>query len=593
MSTTADRPAARAHNRRILPAAWKLLRLRVRITLNGMRRAKGRARVGAVLLALLATVFAGFLLFLSWLLLGFLRSPELVAYLETDAEAVIAAIPVLILTGLFMITLLTSFGGLLQGLYLTGDMDFLLTTPVPIRAVFVAKVVQTVVPVFGLACLFGLPVLFGLGLSGGYTPLYYPLLLVAMVALTLAAAGISSLLVMLVVRIMPPRRAAEILAFLGAILAISLSQAGNLANVIGGDQATASGQQVSGLLLAASAPWLPLNWVGRGLIELGEGRWTTGLPLVVLTIGLAFAIFWVAIQTAERWYYTGWAGMQVVERRARPATTPRTPRAPATTDAAPPRLARLLPQPVWGLVWRDVLTLRRDLRNLSQLVTPLILGVVYTLLLFRGGRSSPGDALGDVVEPFRTLLAYSNVGMSLFVGWMLLTRLAGSAFSREGRSYWLVKAAPVRVGHLLAAKFVVAYVPALALAVAFTAVIAIVRGMAGPAFAYSLVASALCLAGMVGILLAFGVLGANFTWDDPRRMSGGTMGCLGQIVAMLYVPVAFGLFIGPVAVATWLGLPPVNGHVVGLLLGTAATLGSAYLPLRLVRDRVEHLDEAA
>jgi len=593
VSTTADRPAARAHNGRILPAAWMLMRLRVRITLNGMRRAKGRARAGAVLLALLATVFAGFLLFLSWLLLGFLRSPELGAYLETDAQAVIAAIPVLILTGLFLITLLTSFGGLLQGLYLTGDMDFLLTTPVPIRAVFVAKVVQTVVPVFGLACLFGLPVLFGLGLSGGYTPLYYPLLLVAMVALTLAAAGISSLLVMLVVRIMPPRRAAEILAFLGAILAISLSQAGNLANVIGGDEATASGRQVSGLLLAASAPWLPLNWVGRGLIELGEGRWTTGLPLVVLTIGLAFAIFWVAIQTAERWYYTGWAGMQVVERRARPATTPRTPRAPATTDAAPPRLARLLPQPVWGLVWRDVLTLRRDLRNLSQLVTPLILGVVYTLLLFRGDRSSPGDALGDLVEPFRTLLAYSNVGMSLFVGWMLLTRLAGSAFSREGRSYWLVKAAPVRVGHLLAAKFVVAYVPALALAVAFTAVIAIVRGMAGPAFAYSLVASALCLAGMVGILLAFGVLGANFTWDDPRRMSGGTMGCLGQIVAMLYVPVAFGLFIGPVAVATWLGLPPVGGQVVGLFLGTAATLGSAYLPLRLVRDRVAHLDEAA
>jgi ABC-2 type transport system permease protein len=589
VSGTAARPAARAEDR-ILQAAWKLLRLRIRITVNGIRHAKGRARVGAVILALLTAVFAGVLLLMSWLLLGFLRSPELAASLATDAGPVLAAIPVLVLTGLFVATLLTSFGGVLQGLYLTGDMDFLLTTPVPIRAVFVAKVIGTVVPVFGLGCLFGLPVLIGLGLSGGYSPLYYPLLALAMVALTLAAGGVSSLLVMLVVRVMPPRRVGEILAFVGAILAIGLSQAGNIMNAMHGDTASSSGPQLTGLLLAASTPWLPLNWVGRGLIDVGEGRWLTGLPLVLLTIGLAFGAFWLAIATAERWYYTGWAGMQVVERRARPA---RTPRVPATAGTARRPLSRLVPQPVWGLVWHDALTLRRDLRNLSQLVTPLILGVVYTLLLFRGDRSSPGEDLGDLAEPLRTLLAYSSVGMSLFVGWMLLARLAGTAFSREGRSYWLVKVAPVRAGHLLAAKFVVAYLPALALAGAFTVVIAIVRQMSAPAFAYSLVASALCLAGMVGILLAFGVLGANFNWDDPRKMSGGAMGCLGQIVAMLYVPLAFGLFIGPVAVAAWAGLPPVDGHVVGLFLGTSATLGSAYLPLRLVRDRVSRLDETA
>ena len=310
------------------------------------------------------------------------------------------------------------------------------------------------------------------------------------------------------------------------------------------------------------------------------------------TIGLTFAVFWMAVATAERWYYTGWAGMQVVVRKSRPT---RAPRIAATTDAAPPRLARWLPQPLWGLVWRDALTLRRDLRNLSQLVTPLILGVVYTLLLFRGGPSSPGGdlAASDLSEPVRLLLAYSSVGMSLFVGWMLLARLAGTAFSREGKSYWLVKAAPIRTGQLLTAKFLVAYLPALALAMAFTVVIAIVRQMAVTEFAFSLAASALCLAGMAGILLAFGVRSANFTWDDPRRMSGGAVGCLGQVLAMLYVPVAFGCFIGPIAVASFLGLPLVDGHVAGLILGSAVALGSAYVPLRLVSGRVARLDETA
>jgi hypothetical protein len=220
----------------------------------------------------------------------------------------------------------------------------------------------------------------------------------------------------------------------------------------------------------------------------------------------------------------------------------------------------------------------------------VILGVVYSLLLFRGGSSSPG---GDLAGPEGLFLAYSSVGMSLFVGWMLLAWLAGTAFSREGRSYWMVKAAPVGPGQLLVAKFIVAYVPALVLAAAITVVIAFVRQLTFAELAYSMVASALSLAGMAGILLALGVLSANFAWDDPRRMGGGAMGCFGQLLAMPYVPVAFGMFIGPIVVASWLGLSPVGGHLAGVVLGSTVALGSAYLPLRLVRDRVARLDETA
>lgn len=615
--------ASAGPDRRVLPAVGKLLRLRVRLFVNGIRRSKGRARVGAIIVGLLLAAFAGFLLFLSWLILDFLRSPDLADVLSVDPEQIFATIPVLILTGLFIAVLLTSFGGLLQALYLTGDMDFLMAAPVPIRAVFIAKLVQAVAPVFALVSFFGLPILIGLGLSGGYNPLYYPLLLLAMVALSLAASGLASLLVMLVVRVMPPRRAAEIVAFFGAIIGISFSQIGNIANAMGGPDEGPSGAQVSGFLLLASTPWFPLNWAGRGLVELGEGRWLTGIPLVALTLGLALGAFWVAVRLAERWYYTGWAGMQVVARRAKPARGRRAATgaaagvegaaatvaaatgsgvtgsvgAPVTASAAAgraPLLARWLPQPVWAMIWRDALVLRRDLRNLSQLVTPLVLGVIYTVLLFRGGRSTPGGIDADgLPDPVRLLLAYSNVGMSLFVGWMLLGRLAGTAFSREGRSYWLTKASPVGPGQQLAAKFIVAYVPAMLLAAAFNIVIAIVRGMAPGEFAYSLVASLLCLAGMTGILLAFGVLGANFTWDDPRRMAGGTMGCLGQILAMAYVPLAFGLFIGPVAISAWLRLPDVEGYAVGLVLGAALALTAAILPPLSVRDRVMRLDESA
>src|SRR6185369_327359 len=156
-------------------------------------------------------------------------------YSGMDLTAILASIPALILSTLFVGTLLTSFGVLLQAMYLSGDMDFLLSTPLPIRAVFITKLLQAVLPNFALICLFGIPILFGLGSSSHYAAAYYPLVILVMTALALAAAGLASLLVMLVVRVMAPRRAAELLAFAGAMFGFLCSQVGNFANIFGRD----------------------------------------------------------------------------------------------------------------------------------------------------------------------------------------------------------------------------------------------------------------------------------------------------------------------------------------------------------------------
>jgi hypothetical protein len=589
---------------RFLPAVWKLIRLRLQISLNSFKHARTIRKVLTIVAGFGLLAFAGMIFFVSWLLLDFLRSPQLTQYVGMDVAPFLQAMPVLILTALFVGILLSSFGVLLQALYLSGDMDFLLASPVPIRAVFVTKLLQAVLPNFGLIALFGLPVLYGLGFAGHYNLLYYPLILLTMIALTLAAAGLSALLVMLVARLFPARRAAEILAFIGAILAFTCSQAGNLYNSFG-HSTDVSGAQVSNmftLLMRFNTPWLPLNWAGQGLVALGEGRWLTGILLVMLTLGLSVAAFMVALATAEHWYYSGWAGMQVVARRkqqlrnVRPAA-----RSEASHPVTPSRvfpdlwMGHLLPAPVWGILWKDFLLLRRDLRNLSQLISPLIFGVIYSLMLFRTSGQLPagqGDAPDWFINSFRILLAYGNVGMSLFVGWMLLGRLSGMAFSSEGRNYWMLKAAPVRAGHLLTAKFLVAYLPTLALGLFFLIGISFLQKIPLAGFLYSLVAVTMCLAGMNGILLAFGALGANFKWEDPRKMSAGSLGCLGQFLAMLYLPLAFGLFIGPLWLVSAFNWSQVYGTLAGLILGVGVTGTCAFLPPWLVRAKVERLGEA-
>lgn len=593
MNSTAQ-PASR-----LLPSVWKLLLLRLRISLNSFRHARTRAKFGMIVLAVVVMAFAAGIFILSWLVLGFLHSPQLVRYTGVNPAPFLDAVPVLIFTGLFLGILLSSFGVLLQALYLSGDMDFLLASPVPIRAVFVTKLMQAVLPNFGLAVLFGLPVLYGLGISGGYNFSYYPLVLLTMILLALTAAGVSALFVMLVARLFPPRRVAELLGFLGATLSILCSQIGSLSHLYHPARDIA-GNQVDALfngLIQLNTPWLPLNWAGQGLVELGQGHWLSGVSLFGLTLGLCGAVFWFTLTIAERWYYTGWASMQVVVRRRRSGVALR----PSSTRRSSLALGfrRLLPAPVRGILSKDFLVLRRDLRNLSQLVTPLIFGIIYSLVYLQAGGSSFSNLIGDtatgapvwLISSFRSLLAYGNIGLALLVGWTLLGRLAGMSFSAEGRNYWILKASPVRNSQLLIAKFLVAYLPALTLGGFFLIGLSILQGLPLAGFLYSLLVVLLCLAGLNGIMLAFGVAGANFTWEDPRRMNAGIKGCLGSIIAVAAVLITFGLFIGPLWIVAAMNLPMAYGYLVGGLLGGAVSAFCTVFPLWLVRGKVAHLGE--
>jgi hypothetical protein len=586
---------------RLFPSIWKLIRLRLLLNWNAFKHARTRRKVVTIVLVILALAFTGFIFFLSWLLLGFLRSAKLTQYVGFDVAPFLQSVPVLVFALIFLGILFSSFGVLLQALYLSGDMDFLLTSPVPIRAVFVTKLLQAVLPSFGLAALFGLPVLYGLGLSGHYNFLYYPLVLLTMVALTLAAAGISALLVMLVARLVPPRRVAEVLGFLTATLSILCSQSGNLYNTLGRN-VTISGSQVNGafaLLMRFNTPWNPLDWAGAGLVALGEGRWLPGFGLVALTLGLAALAFSFALATSERWYYSGWAGMQVVTYKKKSTRPARVKTATAQPESGAVSLAgaqmrRLLPAPILAVIQKDFLLMRRDIRNMSQLVTPLIFGIFYTVMFLRPGNAMFPDS-PDMPGIFSTIshliASYGNIGMSLFVGWMLLSRLAGMAFSAEGRNYWMLKASPLRPAQLLTAKFLVAYLPTLALGVVFMVAVSILQKASMAMFLYGLLATSLCQAGMTGILLAFGVGGANFNWTDPRRMNAGAIGCLGQALAGLFLPIAFGFFVGPLLLVGIFNWPQVYGYLAGALAGVAVSATGALLPPWLVQKRVERLNE--
>jgi ABC-2 type transport system permease protein len=574
---------------RLWPTVGKLLRLRLVILLSSFRRARLRRKIGMILLAIIVLGALAGAFAISFMLLRLMRSPQLATYVG-ELRPFLDSMPTLIISGAFFGILVTSFGVLLQALYLAGDMDFLLSAPVPVRAVFITKLLQAILPNFSLILLFGLPVLYGMGASSGYNLLYYPLVLVVLAVLALAAAGISSLLVMAVVRIFPARRVAEVLGFVVGIISLLCSQSGQFANwsKVGQDQVGAALR----LVTRANSPWSPLSWAGRGLVDFGEGRWLTGIGLLVLTIGAAGGLFMFSLATAERLYIAGWSSLQVSAQKKKPirAAAPAQERRSILAGLA----ERSLPQPVRAIMAKDFLVLRRDLRNLSQLVTPMIFGVIYSAMLVRNNGAVPAGR-GEAPEWFMYLMknaiVYGNIGVSLFVSWSLISRLASMGFGQEGRSYWLLKTAPLKAWQLLLAKYLVAVLPSLAIGWFFILAISLLQRASPMVLLFGILVVGLDIAGLAGLNLAFGVAGAKFDWEDPRYMVRGGMGCLAALAGFAYLAVSLSFFFGPALLAGALGWPEAAGQVIGLALGGLICLACAVLPPWLVRQRVEQLGE--
>jgi ABC-2 type transport system permease protein len=610
-ATAADRPAGWKEPFHpefpLLHYVWKLFRLQFAISWSTFRKARLRRKIGTILIAIVIAAFAVGIFAFSWFLLGFLRSSDLAQILAEQGQLSLTpfleTVPILILAGSFLGILVTSFGVLLSALYLSGDMDFLMAAPVPIRAVFVTKQLQAILPNFGFIALFGLPLLLGLGAAGGYNFLYYPLVVIVLAMLALAAAGVSSLLVMGVVRIFPARRVAEVLGAAGAMLSIICSQSGNFVNFMRLDEKDLSAQQIPfAALTRFNSVWNPLSWPGRGLLELGESRFLPALLFLGLTLLLTGGAFLLSLRAAERLYYSGWASMQAGGRKKRTAPKVRHPgmllagaATPARAVAGASFLAEFIPQPVLGMVRKDFFTLFRDPRNMSQLISPIMVGVMYIFFLFRSG-GAPLAGRGEAPEWFmqiiQTAMIYGNVGASLFVGWSLISRLGMIGFSQEGKNYWILKTSPIGPIQLLAAKFLVAYLPGLFLGSLFMLVISLIRSTSVSMLLFGLAVVALSIIGAAGVNVAFGVVGVNLTWDDPRRMSSGLAGCVSVPASMLYMAVVVMLFFGPPVLLPALGLPEWAGQLIGLALGATFSLACAAIALGLVRNRVPRIGES-
>ncbi|HNP88435.1 MAG TPA: hypothetical protein PKK78_20030 [Kouleothrix sp.] len=525
-----------------------LIRTQLVIARNTFWRGKIAGKIGAVVL-MLGLCGASYGLY--WATRGIVRgltSPEFAELLNqiarqgngipqgfsVDVSTYLLAVPALVLFGALVIMVLTSFTTVLSSLYLSGDMDMLLAAPVPMRAVFVVKFFGgLLVPYLLLFFLLG-PFLLGFGQGLGFGAAYFVMAIVVVLLLPLLPTGIGALLTMAVVRVIPARRAREIVGVIGGMVGVAWYIFSQFSREL---TPRVGNARMLDYLRRFDTPLAPSAWASRALIAAGKGQWPTlalyGGMFVLLSVGM----FAACVLLAERLYYAGWSNMATQGGRVRQRATGEQPTTNSNSGWATlgQHLAFFLPGQSQAVLYKDLKIFPRDLRNLQQLIFPLVLAAIWSFRLVTGG----GVQSGPEMPPWAVSLQnFASAGISFYICLVLSGAMGGAGVSREGRGYWLLKTAPISSLRVLLGKLTLAYLPYPTVGVLFTLALAILQrsGLADSLRALLLVLVAGL--GVTSITVGMGAAFPKFNWDNPRQQNSFRAGCLAPIVYLIYLALA-------------------------------------------------------
>ena len=190
-----------------------------------------------------------------------------------------------------------------------------------------------------------------------------------------------------------------------------------------------------------------------------------------------------------------------------------------------------------ALVAKEVRTLARDVAQWSQLflMAALLFIYLYNIRMLPLG----GDARA-------TIIAYANVGMAGFVIAAICLRFAYPSVSSEGKSFWVVRSAPISYRRFLAVKVAVYSAPLTILALLLTAFANVILGAGGLVWAFTLTGASMLALTLVSLGVGLGSLSPNFDAENPLQVGlslGGfaymaiSLGYIGTIMLLMARPV--------------------------------------------------------
>jgi ABC-2 type transport system permease protein len=240
----------------------------------------------------------------------------------------------------------------------------------------------------------------------------------------------------------------------------------------------------------------------------------------------------VSATIVERVYLKAWSKAQVGRVRAGETERP-LGRWLARVAAPLPRLARLL-------VVKDLTVFIRDASQWSQI---LLLGAVVAIYVYNF-RALPIDGDSPLAQGMRDMATVLNLGLGAFVTTAVSVRFVFPMVSLEGRSWWVLRTAPVSLERIWRTKFWMGFAPLSVFAVCL--VVLTNRILAVPPVPAAIIAALL-----VALVAAIVAMGLAFGAVHPKLDTGNAAQIATGFGAMIYMAAALGLTFVVMALAAW------------------------------------------
>ena len=395
-----------------------------------------------ILILVLSIIAGGAFVLTRDLLLEVINNPEL-------SNAIAGKILSSCLLFFFLLLLFSSFIGALGHMYTSNDLPILLALPISYTRLFNSRFIETTIKSSWMFFLFSIPMFLAFKSAFNLSWVFVLESFLLMIPFVVTPCAISAILVSVMVNLMPAERLKEFLAGLFFFITVGFFYLGkNLpANL---SQADFSKDTLSmlGTMKDPHPFWFPSKWVAefisRHFLDIPS---STG-GLLILIISVSVVSYTIGLCLFDKFFFRGWA-MANQGGNAKKLESARLSRLLRYLLPVRPQLR--------AFMYKEARLLLRDPTQSLQLLMLLLLTSIY-LYNFRSLRMVSNLSI-EVLEWWRALLAAANIILGGCVIAAISTRFVYPSVSLEGKTYFLIRVAPLAIKSFLLRKFLIWFAP--------------------------------------------------------------------------------------------------------------------------------------
>ncbi|MCK5558223.1 MAG: hypothetical protein KAJ01_07590, partial [Candidatus Hydrogenedentes bacterium] len=407
------------------------------------------------------------------------------------------------------------------------EVEFLFSSPLHFGELFAARFVECIIFSSWAIIFLGSPLILSYGIVYEAPWYFYIMSAALLIPFLIIPAAIGVIVTLIFARIFPGLNRA-LLIMLGtaaaALLFLYLRRTFDVEKLSGDHMLRAILDAMKG----TQSPFLPSFWLAQGVLSSAAQDLRTSLFYFLLLLSNGLMLFWLSLLVASSIYYSGWAASRAS------AQTRLHVKGKGVLGRIDSWLGFLRPR-TRALIVKDIKTFWRDVAQWSQFALFFGLMAVYVANL-----RAAGYYYLDI-PTWRNAVSFLNLGATSLILATLTSRFIFPLISLEGKRFWLIGLAPVRLRELLWQKFWLSF----ATSIFFTLGVMVISNIMLKVEPLLMVLSCATIVMMnfslSGLAVGLGAVYPNFREDNPARIVSGLGGTLNFLVSIAYIIIAVGV----------------------------------------------------